>query len=347
MQQRLLFCNANYDVALAIGVIEAIIIMSITDKTCFLITGNYPFCSGESFLETEIEYLATRFRLIVIFAIGVPPGERATRRLPNNARAYAIGGVATRLRYPVYIFKGLFAQVDGVPLEHSSIPAIASSLYARGRVSNVFRTACRIIEGEYLANTEQAVYYSYWFTDHAILAWLLKERYSAESQGVAVSRAHGYDLYWERNALGYLPYQSLMLSNLEGVFCCSDHGRNYLEQKYPGYVEKIGIARLGTRDYGVRSGTLKSNGAITFVTCSALTPVKRVTVFAQAFCELCNHYPECIWVCIGDGPERASIERILRLNSRIENATFIGSVSNEEVIDFYKNNAVSDRKSVV
>ena len=127
------------------------------------------------------------------------------------------------------------------------------SLYARGRSEKVYRNIRSIIRREKL-DISKSVIYSYWFTDQAIAAWRLRDSLRSEGAEVkAVARAHGYDVYWERNSLGYLPYQDINLERLDGVFPCSDNGRLYLAEKYPALVPKLKTERLGTPDFGFKS----------------------------------------------------------------------------------------------
>ena len=61
------------------------------------------------------------------------------------------------------------------------------------------------------------------------MAGRLKARYGGMVDGVmAVSRAHGYDLYASRNPLGYIPYRGLQLGMLDLVAPCSEDGAAYL-----------------------------------------------------------------------------------------------------------------------
>lgn len=81
------------------------------------------------------------------------------------------------------------------------------------------------------------VFYSYWFTDSALVAGRLKARYGAKVNGFvrAASRAHGYDLYASRNPIGYIPYRGLQFGMLDLVAPCSEDGVGYLVGEWPKY----------------------------------------------------------------------------------------------------------------
>ena len=301
-------------------------------KTCILLTCEYPYITGEPFLENEMQYLSAAFDQIYLFPINASTKHIPTRNVPENVKVFPLGCILSKMRYPVYIMNGLFCSEKDLAITDKNPKKALLSAYERGRSNFVYHKILETIQANHL-NVSDVVIYSYWFTDQAITAWRLKKHLTAQGHTVkAVCRAHGYDLYWERNSAGYLPYQDVTLKNLDGVYPCSDNGVLYLTEKHPNYTNKLHLARLGTLEHGHRQDA-NSN---TIVTCCSLYKIKRISMFAKAFQLLCEHRQDCHWVCIGDGEELSWLAEFINANHLEENVTLLGRLPNEKVIEYYK-----------
>ena len=306
-------------------------------KTCILITCDYPYDTGEPFLENEMSFLSRSFDKIYIFPLNAHQYDKPTRRNPENSEVHPVGCVHNTFRIPIYAAKGLFSSNKALKTGTGVFKYDFVNLYACGRSEYIKNFILKFLRNKKI-DCNNAVIYSYWFTDQAIAAWKLKDELSKNFTSVkAVCRAHGYDLYWDRNNAGYLPYQDISLSKLDGVYPCSDDGRKYLEEKYPGFADKLHTARLGTFDYGVAP---IPRGKI-FVTCCSLKRFKRISLFAEAFCRLAKERNDCYWYCIGDGEELDSIKSIISKHNADKNVKLLGRFSNKDVLKFYKKTEVS------
>jgi len=308
-------------------------------RSCLLITNEYPYGKAEPFLETEIEYLSNEFDKIYIFSITGRENEEPTRKIPLNTKVFSLGGSRSKLRYIVYLLKGVISPSTDLKLGGINKKALLE-VYSRGRAKFVEQKIQSIILREKI-DVSNAVVYSYWFTYQAIAAWLLSDTLRALGNNVvSVSRAHGYDLYWERNGFSYLPYQDVSIQHLTQVFPCSNNGKKYLEELYPKLVDqhKITCARLGTLDHGLAPEG--EEDSIVIATCCFMDPIKRMPLFAKAFCIL-QKRRKCKWVCIGDGPQKELVEEIIKANNLERNVEFLGSMKNSEVMEYYRTNAIS------
>ena len=310
------------------------------EENCYLVTMEFPYFNNETFLENEIKYLSKVYNHVYIFAINVSRKERVLKEIPLNVNVYPLGCVVGRKKYLVYSLSGLFdlTKVLKLSLADLKIKRIVTELYFKGRANSVYRKIKKIIKQNNL-NISNATFYSYWFLDQAIAVWRLKNEYLKEGNKVkAVSRAHGYDLYWEISRTQYIPYQEISLKNLDGVYCCSENGKCYLKKKYPNQKEKIHISRLGTCNWGVGSYLPEKK---VFVTCSSLIALKRITLFAEAFVKLSKTVLNCYWICIGNGEEFEKIRQIVSQNNISERVKFTGAISNKEVLEIYKNEPIT------
>ena len=306
-------------------------------KTCILITCDYPYDTGESFIENEIDYLSRVFQKIYIFPINAHNTDKMTRTPPKNSEVFPIGCVHSVARIPIYVFKGLFSHNNELKIWNLNPKRMVVNLYARGRSAYIYNFILKKIK-ECHIDCGNTMIYSYWFTDQALVAGMLRNSLESHFPTIkAVSRAHRYDLYWEENTAGYLPYQDISLKYLDSVHPCSDDGSNYLKRKYPIYSDKITTARLGTKDFGLAPQSEKT----VFVTCCSLKKIKRISLFAEAFSVLAKENSECHWYCIGDGEEYAEIKKIIENNHIEDKVTLVGRLTNRQVIEFYIKNPIS------
>jgi len=187
-------------------------------------------------------------------------------------------------------------------------------------------------------SVDSLILYTYWFCPITFGCALLKKHYPNIT---VISRAHGFDLYAERQKIAYKPCRSFLFSLIDKVYTVSDDGKYYLECNYPKYSYKIETARLGTSlpDFSCKIST---DGIFRVVSCSSIIPVKRVPLLAKVLCKVAekNIDRKIIWTHIGDGIEREKV--MIETQSFPSNlhCKFHGNISNEEVFSFYKNNPV-------
>ena len=166
----------------------------------------------------------------------------------------------------------------------------------------------------------------------------MKEKFIKDGKTVkAIARAHRYDLYWEEMAVKYLPYQDVLLSELNMTYPCSVQGSEYLKEKYPELSEKIMVSKLGTVDWGLSP----YNDEKVLVTCCIISPVKRMPLFAEAFCKVAKKIPNCKWVCIGSGSDEGRVKEIITEAGLLEQVEMLGRTANDKVLEYYKNNPVA------
>lgn len=307
-------------------------------KSLLIITCEYPYITGEPFLENEMLYLKQRFDNIYVFPINASPRNVPTRTVPENVKVYPVGCVWSKLRYPIYALKGLFTYNKKLTTKGLSLKQKISAWYARGRSAYIHNFIMNTIRREKL-DVSSVCIYSYWFTDQAIAAWRLKE--TLQSTGCktkAIARGHRYDIYASVNAMNYLPFQQNNLEYLDGFYACSDDGRNYIAGKYSPYKEKIHTARLGTMDRGINSFIGEEK---VFLTCSSLKPIKRISLFAKAFANLCKRVSNCRWVCIGDGVMEDEIREIIRIEGIDDCVQMLGRLTNQQVLEYYSTHPIT------
>lgn len=306
-----------------------------------MLTNTYPFNGGEYFIENEIDIVSRYFDKIMIFALDADKNAPLTRSIPSNASAEITGKYSRkRERAGDLIGAVLHMPFAGKRDGETDIRKKIFREYFRARSERQFKQVLENLSADELKEYDEVLIYSYWLFVPASVAVKLKEHLLKMGVKVkkAVSRAHGYDLYEERNSLKYLPEREYLLNNLDAVFTCSKDGERYLKEKYPPFAEKIDYSPLGTKDHGAVSHN--KTDKFTIVTCSSLNPVKRVWRVADAL-SLYSGEKEIKWIHIG-----GSGKKLQKLKNYTENKLsgknaafeFIGQMSNDKVHDFYLSN---------
>lgn len=174
--------------------------------------------------------------------------------------------------------------------------------------------------------------YSFWGSGPAFcLPWL-----PSYSGGLAI-RLHSIDLYeWAND---YLPMRRWLYRTADCLFFVSQHGRDYLLERYPDLrlSQKSQVVRLGSADRGL--GPVPPEGSVPLiVTCSSVSPVKRLSFLAQALGQL-DATRTFRWTHFGTGPLEVEVAAIAGTHAQVE-VDFRGYTSNDEVLQFYSENPV-------
>lgn len=313
-------------------------------QSLVLLTKNYPYGRGEEFIENEMPVLAREFDRVTVLATQTEDEPCLTRALPENAQALFIP--ASRVR-------------DGLPAAAAKIFLLGDR---KGRPDGRERAAVgkspkkRLYEAYFLAKSDAVarecsaqlrgcrfdasggtVFYSYWFHDTAMAALKLKREFGAED-GCAVSRAHRYDLYADKNPAGFLPMRFYLLERLNRVFPCSEDGAVYLRKRYPKYTDKIETSYLGTEDFG--EGPAAKDGVFRVVSCCHISPVKRVDLLARSLALLAESGAKIVWTHFGGGEGLADLKAYAAEHLGFMECRFPGEVKNPELMEYYRNNPV-------
>lgn len=300
-----------------------------------LLDRKFPYRAGESFLENEIEEIASSFDKVLVYPSDPTLGEAPSREIRST-------------------------NVDVVPIgvKAQKIDKVIAGFRVIGYLGRSWeRGARRIIDAHFLAEADRVAHrvavdlsrfeigmgdtvciYSYWLHFTAMAACLLKEHLA--STGVhcaAISRAHGFDVYEERNKLAFLPQRKCILEKLDHVYVVSSDGTRHIQEMYPEYASKISTAYLGTYDHGTTCSS--RSGAFHLVSCSRMAAVKRVHLIAEALELLKGCGIELEWTHIGDGEEFRRVEEASKSLSWMK-VNLPGAMPNSEVYNYYSSTPV-------
>jgi N-acetyl sugar amidotransferase len=184
-------------------------------------------------------------------------------------------------------------------------------------------------------NLQQAIFYDYWLVDSTLALAELKRKGLIR---FTIARAHGFDLYHERQFEERVSYQAYRVNFLNSVFAISQHGYDYLLRHLPFHLRsKIKLSYLGTTSNFDGPLPQKKETFFTVVSCSNLISLKRIGLVIET---LALTRLEIYWVHFGDGVMRPMLEEKARLLPGNVHVDFKGRVDNEIVLQFYQSHFV-------
>lgn len=268
-------------------------------STLLVITSSYPLggVTDPGFVEPEVEVLCKEFDR-VIFAPVLDSGPQLP--LPPNAtltRAF-IGSVSMAAR-----IKGIFS-AEVWRHVWADRHHIKSLRHLRGAVATgIHALHSRDIILSLNLDPADTVVYNFWFTAPALGAAMIP--------GIKnVTRAHRFDLYYEREMYLSHSWRDEALRNIDAVYTVTDDGAEYLHRHHPDHVSKISVARLGsTRPLGLNPPADRFDHTLTFLSISRMAPVKRIPLMLSLIKEYARRHPNHTinWIHIGDGEEMARV----------------------------------------
>ena len=296
---------------------------------------DFPYNYGEPFFEKELPFLESKFDRIVIFSVVGKKTEKPIRYVSDKIEVVPLGINHNRIKY---LLLGFFSSNKFFDSKTISGKKVLSALYFKGRNYCIFRKAAKYLKKK--IDIKDTFYiYSYWLTlgiaSILIKGFLLNFGVKKVS---CFSRCHRYDIYNELHPFGYIPFQNEIIKQMDSVYPCSEHGKNYLIKNYPEFASKIKVARLFSEDHGVSTFSFEDKKIL--LTISGFRKVKRLDLFAKAFALVAKCRNDVMWYAIGDGDQFENVKKLVSGEKNEERVVFLGSIPNQEVYEFYKNHNV-------
>jgi glycosyltransferase involved in cell wall biosynthesis len=303
-----------------------------------LFTTDFPFGTGETFLETEIIYLSKEFQEVKIITQNTT--SKICRDLPKNCFVERINIEVSTLDKIKSLF-GLFSTlfwneikviktIYGKSITKEMVSTMLISFYRGKKVKSIVLG----LRNSNIENTKQ-FFYSYWCDDVALGLALAQDEKNTLN---CFSRIHGWDVYFEASSIDYLPFRHYISEKLKAIYSISEKGKEYVRDNWKILnPEKIKVARLG-----VSKQTMVEINKDNFilVSCSNVIPLKRIDLIVRALSEIKDH--KINWVHFGDGPQLPEVQQlaheILPKNITFD---FKGRIANKEVLSWYAENKPS------
>lgn len=272
-------------------------------KKIILLTSEFPYGIGETFLENEFPFLSNGFENIVIFSESNKGESRINK---SSAEVNLLTLINWKSRIRALFSKIFYFELNYLRNERKlSFSTIRTAWYSLSKAISIAEQLKAINE------KECAIFYSYWLDEKALALALLKKKYSNLK---AISRAHGWDVYEERHPNDYLPYRNLLAENLDAIYTISENGKSYLSDRYPKLKHKIQLSRLGTMP--LKLIPVSDNiEQFHILSISSVIPLKRVDKILDVVSSVTNF--KIKWTHIGNGTEFEKIKELAIQKSRL------------------------------
>ena len=310
-------------------------------KILFLFTSSFPFSPWESYVENEITFLSTAFDEIYIFSAS---GTDLAFDLPPNVYAFNTPvklNMIKKIKSIRYLFSGkFFNELFFIKKELKTSVSLKKIKIFLAEMQKAFIFNNTVLSKiKYKFQKDDIIYfYSFWNDYKAIAACFLKTRFPFAK---SISRAHGWEVYLERNTENYLPGKSFMLKNLDAIYYVSENGLNYSSDKF-GKHTNLKVSKLGTFN-SITPDFRKIRKPFHIVSCSSLIPIKRIELIIYAL-QLLDQKYNVKWTHIGDSSGssylKESAYKSLSANQNLS-VHFTGNIINKQVMEFLKNNNVN------
>lgn len=316
------------------------------NKNLIFFTSEYPYGDKETFIENEFPFLLQKFNKIIIVTNNndTQPNRIRTNnqveiiyfpyQLSFVNKLWSIKGVFSKMFWDeINIIKKQYRLKINASILKTLLSSIQKSKNIADHIEHLIKIRNLEINKTYI--------YSYWLNDMAIGAAELKLR---DPEIKAFSRAHGGDLYMERQMNNYLPLRSFLVNNLDACYVISDNGKQYLQLQFNVAPNKIKVSRLGTSNVNLKSELPIHSDETVFsiVSCSNIIPLKRIHLIIEALSVIKD--TNIKWVHFGTGSEEVSIKRLandtLTGSSNIQ-FEFKGSVGNNDLFHYYRTNKIN------
>ncbi len=307
-----------------------------------LFTESYPYESAreDTFLEPQLAHLLRSFDRVIIV-----PSRRGGPTYPIPSNVVVDEGLAalldgtSRLRF--------VREALGTRLFWSDIARKPSLLRSSSSIKRLARrSALAMLTSRWLVKALQrlnkrpaeVLTYSFW-CDHTATGVCVAKRWLPGL--MAVARINGRDFVEERYDPAYLPCQRFTLANLDYLYAVSDYGLQYVRSRYPEVRQHSGVSKLGVVDTGVASFG-SPVGQFTVVSCSAIVPVKRVSLILAGLAEAARRRPETRFTWHHFGAGQTDELRTLAASALPPNTetNLHDHKPVAEIMQFYRSNAV-------
>lgn len=178
--------------------------------------------------------------------------------------------------------------------------------------------------------------YSFWLSRGAYAASILKQILNPCK---VISRAHGYDVYEERNNIGYLPFREYIAQSFDEIAFISMDGYQYFKTLCDDHnykYNKLSMIHLGSTLPLIRPRVKKDmDDGLTVASCSSIISLKRLDIIIDFVSQLNELGMSTKWIHIGEGKEKKTIETYARTKIK-GNYCLLGWIDNSEIYALYE-----------
>lgn len=315
-------------------------------KTLVLITSQFPFGTGESFIGSEFSMLTLNFDKIIIIAQNI--SGKKIRNIPDNVIVYRYNPSTSLLGFLWFPILFLLNCGTIINLLNGEV-VFRRSIGNQLSIKKLLHLLKKIIKAVQLRDfitgklskegiNESIVFYSYWLKTGAHAIAMLKYKMS-----IKIARAHGSDIYEEKTKAGYLPLLKFTALNLNAIFFISNNGREYFADKIKMNSPDFIVSRLGVEKPEFENLVTNKSDRYEIVSCSNLVPLKRIELIIYSLA-IVQSDKEISWLHFGDGILRNELEVLAEKRlGPLKGITysFMGHYLNNELLKYYTLNKIN------
>lgn len=302
-------------------------------RKVLILANEFPYGTWEPYMEAEEGHYSV-FDKVWIASLQLRAEHARTRRKMKSRAEVIPVPYMPRIFYllnslTVLSDKELYKELKVMKMNNMlSLSRIVDLFVFLSRAHHEARVIDRILRYE---DKENIVLYSYRFEYQPYVLILLRKKWKKSLP--IISRAHRYDIYEDQHKNHYIPLRKYILDNLDYVFPCSEHGVNYIKEKYGNTKAKVGCKYLGTIDQGVRKCP-STMPPLKIVSCSNVVKVKKIEKIVNALSLIEDI--EIEWTHYGAGPLFDQIRELAacKLKNNVK-AIFPENVPNSKLLKLY------------
>jgi len=307
----------------------------------FIFSNFFPYKKAEAFLLNEFEFTkkeASSINLISLY------GKHEESLIKEESNLKLLKPIINNSSSKIFLlFKGVFnlAPVNFHLNEFIKTNILLSPQKLYYWFISLFISRAALSSDAYkqivkLVNaSKNPILYFYWGDNLAWTIPYLKKEIKNKDLKIII-RLHGSDLY-ENLKHNYAPLRLAIFSAVDTIVPISEHGYNYIFNKYPKFSSKVFLSRLGVFDNGLNYNFQNLNKEFTIVSVSNVVALKRLNLLFDA---LQKTQSNITWHHFGDGVLMNDLNNAIKNKRQGLNVNLHGYVSNQSLINFYQKQQV-------
>ena len=306
----------------------------MSDIEILLVSHQYPNLNGDyPFISPEIPFLLDKFCKVHVLCLENKDmkSEKISESIENYF--YDCSFRYFRVKSLFYFIKSFFSplfyqELKEIMLNRKTIQCVFRSLLYTAHVHELYPVINKILH----QNKSIKIVYTYWNGFETVASLLQKKEFPVK----VISRAHGYDLYQDRNSLNYQPYKKFIAKYIDHLFFISKNGMDYFTSFWGDKRNsKFSVSYLGCRGTLYKQNESKEDH-LTIISCSYIIPVKRVHKIILTLSQI--NSVKIKWIHIGTGDLYSEILTLAeQYLSDLPNISyeFMGSLTYPQVRAYY------------
>lgn len=314
------------------------------EKILGIIGDNYPFSLAESFFHEEVVELSKYFTRVIVFQTNIHLvfEKKTLFEVPKNVEIIELDTKTSLLckllaffyLNPLELLKDFKLRKQKFNL-FDKIKSIRTCIHYLAKSKKIHIELNQFIHLSAFAPSE-LILYTYWLNEFSLGINSLKRLLP---QIRTFSRAHGWDLYEERHHPPFLPFRKKIITQLDGLFPISNHGKYYILKNYNiTDSSNIHVAHLGSSAKNINS---TRTDKLEILTIAFLSPVKNMEILISALSILDIPFH---WTHIGNGSNEYSKQIKTLVENKISNSehkvSFLGTLSSQAIKDYLENSEI-------